>query len=172
MPVSRPRSSLLRTSTLLPSLSSVSYCSETEEESLDSPCEQTPTHTFLVGTGVSGTLTKTICKSHLPFQRGRLFIRHKVSVQLRIYSSTPLWSHPKSCMCFTMIFLEPGLVFNRITGLHVFTGKSPRRPPCTTSSSNYQPPTALNIVPSRWRTGGNTPSCLLELPGMNAKSVI
>ena len=38
-------------------------------------------------------------------------------------------------MCFTMIALELGLVFIKIAELRVFTGKSPKQPPSTTSSS-------------------------------------
>ena len=49
-------------------------------------------------------------------------------------------------MCFTMIALELGLVFIQIAELRVFTGKSPKQPPSTTSSSIYQPLMALNTV--------------------------
>jgi len=135
-----------------------------EKETLGSLCEQMLIHTFLMETEISGTLTRTTCKRHLPFERARLLIGREVSVPSRICGSTPLWSHPKLCMCFEMIGPEPGTMFTQIAGLHASTGKSPKRPPCTTSSSNYQPPMAPSIVPSRWRMEGGQTSSHLELP--------
>ena len=131
------------------------------KETIGLLCEQMLIRTFPMGTEVSGTLTRTICKRRLPFERARLLIGREVSVPSRICGSTPLWPHPRLCMCFNMIGPEPGTMFMQITGLHASTGKSPKRPLCTTSSSNYQPPMAPSIVLSRWRMeGGQTSSHL------------
>lgn len=113
---------------------------------------------------------KQLVSDIFPSSALHLLISREVSVPSRTYSSTPLKFHPRSCTWFTLITLKLGLVFTRFEGQRVFTGKSPKQPRCTTSSSSYRPPLALSIVPSRWRMEGKIPSDLLAFPETNSKS--